>query len=199
MITAMNGSVLLRQKDNSCDKYEEEDIMDKISIKLLSVKDQDGLFDFETRNRKYFERIGLSRSDAYYERSSFVKILKELIDEQQKDAHYMYLVINEQNDIVGRVNLTDVVRGPLRKAELGYRIGEQHQGKGFATAAVRLVLMQASKVHELHRIEAGTSPQNIGSQVVLIKNGFRFAGKYSKYILQGDDWVDSLLFEKVLD
>jgi len=52
---------------------------------------------------------------------------------------------------------------------------------------------------KLHRIEAGTSPQNIGSQIVLTKNGFQFVGKYSQYILKDDGWVDSLLFEKVLD
>lgn len=173
--------------------------MDKISIKRLSLDDADSLFKFEIENRFYFNTIGLSRSDSYYNRDSFQEIIESLVGEQEKDIHYMYLIMNTQGEVIGRVNLTDVIKEPLNKAELGYRIGEKHQGKGFATAAVKLVMKQAYLVHKLHRIEAGTSPQNIGSQIVLIKNGFQFVGKYNQYILKSDDWADSLLFEKVLD
>lgn len=173
--------------------------MDKISIKRLSLDDADSLFKFEIENRSYFNTIGLYRSDSYYNRDSFQEIIESLVGEQEKDIHYMYLVMNMQGEVIGRVNLTDVIKEPLNKAELGYRIGEKHQGKGFATAAVKLVMKQAYLVHKLHRIEAGTSPQNIGSQIVLIKNGFQFVGKYNQYILKNDGWADSLLFEKVLD
>lgn len=173
--------------------------MDKISIKRLSLDDADSLFKFEIENRFYFNTIGLSRSDSYYNRDSFQEIIESLVGEQEKDIHYMYLIMNTQGEVIGRVNLTDVIKEPLNKAELGYRIGEKHQGKGFATAAVKLVMKQAYLVYKLHRIEAGTSPQNIGSQIVLIKNGFQFVGKYNQYILKSDDWADSLLFEKVLD
>ncbi|WP_313152969.1 GNAT family N-acetyltransferase [Lacrimispora sp.] len=173
--------------------------MNKVSVKLLSLDDADSLFEFEVENRSYFDTIGLSRSDAYYNRTSFQEIVENLVAEQEKDIHYMYLVVNAQGDVIGRANLTDVIKEPLCKAELGYRIGEKHQGKGFATAAVKLIIKQASLVHKLHRIEAGTSPHNVGSQIVLIKNGFQFVGKYSQYILKGDGWADSLIFEKVLD
>jgi ribosomal-protein-alanine N-acetyltransferase len=173
--------------------------VDKISIKRLSLDDADSLFKFEIENRSYFNTIGLSRSDSYYNRDSFQEIIESLVGEQEKDIHYMYLVMNTQGEVIGRVNLTDVIKEPLNKAELGYRIGEKHQGKGFATAAVKLVMKQAYLVHKLHRIEAGTSPQNIGSQIVLIKNGFHVVGKYIQYILKSDGWADSLLFEKVLD
>lgn len=173
--------------------------MNEVSVRPLSMGDADSLFDFETENRAYFERIGLPRGAAYYDRAQFQGILETLVAEQKKGLHYMYLVFNAQGMLAGRVNLTDVVGEPLRKAELGYRIGELHQGKGYATAAVRLVAEQAASVHGLHRLEAGTAPQNIGSQIVLIKNGFQFVGRYSRYAFQGDGWVDSLLFEKVLD
>ncbi len=173
--------------------------MDMISVKRLSLDDADSLFEFEVENRSYFKTIGLSRSDSYYNRDSFQKIIEKLVAEQEKDIHYMYLVMNTQGRVIGRVNLTDVMKEPFNKAELGYRIGEKHQGKGFATAAVKLIIKQACLVHKLHRIEAGTYPQNVGSQIVLIKNGFQFVGKYNQYILKSDGWADSLLFEKVLN
>lgn len=173
--------------------------MESIRIKLLTLNDTDMLFAFEKENREYFKTIGLQRVDAYYQYDSFAQIVRELICEQDKDLHYMYLVINSENNIVGRVNLTGIIQESLQKAELGYRIGREYQGNGYATSAVKLVIEKANQVHKLHRIEAGTSPQNIGSQIVLIKNGFQFVGRYNQHILQGGKWMDSLLFERVLE
>lgn len=173
--------------------------MMNLSIELLSMAHTDPLFQFETENRAYFSRIGLGRGDAYYYLQSFSQILAELTAEQEEGGHYMYVVLDSQGTVVGRVNFTDVVRGPLQKAELGYRIGESHQGKGYGTAAVALALEQARTVHGLHRIEAGTAPENTPSQHVLLKNGFRQVGVYRQYIRKGDQWADSAFFEKVLD
>lgn len=172
---------------------------DEISIKLLTVEDGDILFKFEVKNRIYFNTIGLSRNADYYNQGLFQGILEKLVANQKKDIHYMYLVLNEQGKVVGRVNLTDVIREPLCKAELGYRIDQEYQGNGYATKAIKLVITQANFEHHLHRLEAGTSTNNIGSQVVLMKNGFRLVGKYSQYIFQGDVWTDSLIYENVID
>lgn len=173
--------------------------METVSVKLLSLDDTNKLFDFEVENRLYFEAIGLSRSEAYYNYVSFEEIVKDLVKEQDLGVHFMYLITNEQDEVVGRINLTDIIKGPLNKAELGYRIGEKHQGKGYATSAAKVIISKAKMVHNLHRIEAGTSPQNIGSQIVLIKNGFQFVGKYTQYIMTKEGWTDSLLFEKIID
>lgn len=111
----------------------------------------------------------------------------------------MYLIKDNCGKIVGRVNLVSIVRGSFNKAEIGYRISEEHQGKGYSTKAVKLVLDEAANKYKLHRIEAGASPDNIGSQIVLIKNGFQFTGRYNKYIYQNEKWSDSINFEKILD
>lgn len=74
----------------------------------------------------------------------------------------------------------------------------EEQGKGYATSAVKLVLDETVNKLKLHRIEAGTSPDNIGLQIVLIKKGFQFVGRNSKYIYQNGKWQDSLNFEKIL-
>lgn len=173
--------------------------MESIRIKLLSAEDGDRLFEFEMGNRGYFESIGLPRSERYYDYNAFREIFESLLVKQQKDLHYIYLIIDAFGEVVGRVNLMDIIREPLMKAELGYRMGECHQNKGYATTAIRLMIDEAKKVHSLHRLEAGTAPQNRGSQMVLIKNNFQFVGQYHQYIRQGKDWVDSLLFERILD
>ena len=157
------------------------------------------LLKFELVNRDFFENTCLSRGDSYYEIDNFKSILEELIEEQEKRLVYMYLIYNDGNEIIGRVNLVDVKIGSFNKAELGYRIGEVHQGKGYATKAIELILEEAVNKYKFHRIEAGTSVNNIGSQIVLIKNGFQFVGKQEKYILLNGKWHDNIMFEKVLN
>jgi [ribosomal protein S5]-alanine N-acetyltransferase len=173
--------------------------MNKVTIKTLEESDTQDLFKFELKNRLFFKKMGFARDDSYYESENFKEIVKNLVKEQEKELVYMYLIKDCSGEIVGRGNLVAVVRGSFNKAELGYRIGEEHQGKGYATSAVKLVLSEAKIKHQLHRIEAGTSPDNIGSQIVLIKNGFQFTGRYNKYIYQNEKWHDSINFEKILD
>ncbi|MFT5873233.1 MAG: ribosomal-protein-alanine N-acetyltransferase [Clostridium sp.] len=173
--------------------------MSDIIIKSLEQSDALELFAFELENKLFFERIGLPRWDNYYDYNNFNIIIKGLVEEQEKGLIYMYLIMDCSRTIVGRINLTSVVRGNFNKAELGYRVGEEHQYKGYTTSAVRLVLDAAVNRHKLHRIEAGTSPDNIGSQIVLIKNGFQFTGRYSDFIYQDGKWYDSISFEKNLD
>ncbi|WMM23795.1 GNAT family protein [Tissierella sp. MB52-C2] len=173
--------------------------MTKISIKLLEQSDEKELFKFEFENRDFFESKSLSRDDSYYNFDNFKEIIKELVEEQQKDMVYMYLIMDSDKEIVGRINLVSITRGSLNKAELGYRIAEKHEGKGYATSAIKLILNEAINTHKLHKIEAGTSPDNIGSQIVLIKNGFQFTERYNQHIYQKGKWIDSINFEKILD
>lgn len=173
--------------------------MTKISIKLLEQLDENKLFKFELENRSFFESKSLGRDDSYYNFDNFKEIIKKLVEEQQKDMVYMYLIMDSDKEIVGRINLVSITRGSLNKAELGYRIAEKHQGKGYATIAIKLILNEATNAHKLHKIEAGTSPDNIGSQIVLIKNGFQFIERYNQHIYQNGRWVDSISFEKILD
>ncbi|MGL5693611.1 MAG: GNAT family N-acetyltransferase [Peptostreptococcaceae bacterium] len=169
-----------------------------ISIKLICSSCMEELFEFELQNRAFFERTCPSRGDSYYDINNFKNILEELITEQKNDLLYMYLIYNEFDEIIGRVNLVDVQRGIFNKAELGYRIGEIHQGKGYTTRAVKLILEEASSVHKLHKIEAGTSSKNTVSQSVLIKNGFELIAKQENYILLNGEWNDNIIFEKIL-
>ena len=170
-----------------------------INIRLLDQSDEEELFKFELENRAFFESKFLSRNSSYYDFNNFKTTIKELIEEQAKDLVYMYLIIDDYGKIVGRVNLVSIIRGDFNKAELGYRIAEKHQGKGYATNAVEAVLDAATNTHKLHRIEAGTSPDNIGSQIVLIKSRFQFIGRYNQYIYQDGKWNDSISFEIILD
>ena len=82
----------------------------------------------------------------------------------------------------------------------GWRFVDQRRnGRGLATTAVADVIEFAFGEAGLHRVEAGTLPDNLASQRVLEKNGFERFGLARKLLLLGDEWRDHVLFERIAD
>ncbi|MFK4728737.1 GNAT family protein [Agromyces mediolanus] len=100
--------------------------------------------------------------------------------------------------IVGRVNLSDLVRGVFLNAHLGYWIDGELQGRGLATAAVGGALHFARQAG-LHRVQAGTLVHNAASQTVLERNGFTRIGFAPRYLRIAGEWQDHVLFQRLLE
>lgn len=58
------------------------------------------------------------------------------------------------------------------RAEIGYMLDPDYQGKGIITEAIKPVLAYGFEHMKLHSIEAIIDPGNTGSAMVLEKNGF---------------------------
>lgn len=109
------------------------------------------------------------------------------------------LVITLDGVIVGRINVSDIVRGAFQSAHLGYWVGEEHNGRGIASAAVAATIALAFAEYGLHRLQAGTLLHNHGSQRVLRRNGFTEIGLAPRYLRIAGDWQDHLLFQLLAD
>jgi hypothetical protein len=79
-------------------------------------------------------------------------------------------VIWHADEVVGRVNLTNIARGVFQNASLSYWVDHRHISRGVAIAAVRFAVQRATHLG-LHRLEAGTLTHNEPSQVVLRRSG----------------------------
>jgi ribosomal-protein-alanine N-acetyltransferase len=101
--------------------------------------------------------------------------------------------------IGGTVTMSNIVRGPLQSANLGYWVAERLGGRGLATAAVGGVAELAFGELGLHRLEAGTLVDNVPSQRVLEKNGFEPIGLARRYLRIAGEWRDHLLFQRTAD
>jgi [ribosomal protein S5]-alanine N-acetyltransferase len=99
----------------------------------------------------------------------------------------------------GVIGLSDIVRGPLQRAILSYWVDERRNGRGLASSAVGAVVELAFGELGLHRLEAGTLPDNFASQRVLEKNGFERFGLARRYLLLAGEWRDHILFERNAD
>lgn len=141
----------------------------KISIKLLKEADTGELFKFESENRRFFELTVPSRGDDYYQFETFTVRNRQLIKEQVDGLSKFYLIKNDTEEIVGRINLVDIDH-KNNIADIGFRIGEEHAGNGIGNQALNLLLETSLSVK---KIRGKTTNVNHASQKVLEKNNFK--------------------------
>lgn len=156
-----------------------------ISIERLKMEDIEELYLFESKNRTYFEQTVPTRGEDYYHHETFMRKNIALLEEQAREESYFFL-IKEGKSIIGRINLIDIDK-QQKKADLGYRIGAEHLGKGIASLAL-VLLLQTISWEEINQVNAKTTANNIASQKVLEKNGFqKVQAKEEAYYIDGEN------------
>ncbi|MFG2332451.1 GNAT family N-acetyltransferase [Streptomyces sp. NPDC048604] len=140
-------------------------------LQRLRADHAPALLAFERENRAYFARSVPDRGDAYF--AEFADRHQALLDEQATGRIHFHVLVAEEGEVLGRVNLVDVEDG---SAELGYRIAEKAAGRGLATAAVRRLAELARASYGLTRLTARTTLDNPGSRAVLTRTGFVSTG-----------------------
>ena len=90
---------------------------------------------------------------------------------EQWDWYAMWIIENEDGIRVGDLCFKGYEEG--KNPEIGYGIDDEFQGKGYATEAVKLALEWAFSHPGVAAVEAETDPDNIASQKVLAKCGFK--------------------------
>jgi ribosomal-protein-serine acetyltransferase len=81
-----------------------------------------------------------------------------------------------------------------RATSIGYWLGEQHQGKGTMTRAVRALINHAFSVWELNRVEIRAAPHNVRSRAVAERLGFVEEGTLSQAERIGDRYLDNVVY-----
>ncbi|MER7898196.1 GNAT family N-acetyltransferase [Streptomyces sp. NPDC096046] len=144
-----------------------------VTLEPLRAGHADALLAFERENRAYFARTVPDRGDAFFTPEGFAARLGALLDEQHARVCRFHVVLGEDGEVIGRVNLVDLADG---SAELGYRVGERAAGRGVATAAVAQVCRLAVTDYGLTSLTAVTTLDNPASLRVLARSGFTRVG-----------------------
>ncbi|WP_369293394.1 N-acetyltransferase [Alkalihalophilus pseudofirmus] len=95
-----------------------------ISLEKLRSVDDETLFEFEVKNRKYFERMVPTRGGDYYTFDTFKLRHHLLLEEQAKGESYYYLIKDHSGLILGRINVVDIDK-ERKLGYIGYRVGEE--------------------------------------------------------------------------
>lgn len=94
----------------------------------------------------------------------------------------------------GEINMSNVHRGPLQSAYVGYWIDRDQAGHGYMPESVVLVLQFAFEQLGLHRVQISIIPRNAASRRVVEKLGLRDEGTALRYLEINGVWEDHVRY-----
>ena len=96
----------------------------------------------------------------------------------------------EDGALVGFINVSEIIRGSLSSAFLGYGGIAGFAGRGYMSEGMELVLREAFTTLRLHRLEANIQPGNLPSIALAERAGFVREGFSERYLKVGGRWRD---------
>ncbi|HEU5429707.1 MAG TPA: GNAT family protein [Actinocrinis sp.] len=174
-------------------------LADGVVMRPAALADAEGLAAAYVRNRQHLAPWEPVRSEEFFTVHGQASQLNLDLDNRRAGRSARWLLADQSGGIVGSFNLSGIVAGPFRSGNLGYWVDSGLTGRGLATAAVRLVCHLADAELSLHRIQAGTLLNNVGSQRVLIKSGFEPFGVAPRYLHVAGRWQDVRIFQHILN
>ena len=109
----------------------------------------------------------------------------------QRDDHEGFVIcLNDTDEIVGVINVNNVVKGAFRSASVGYYASQAHAGRGYMREGLMHVKRHAFRELGLHRIEANIQPDNTASIRLVRGCGFRREGLSPQFLYVNGAWRD---------
>lgn len=102
----------------------------------------------------------------------------------------LFLCRKSDHAILGSFSLSNINRGILQTAQLGYWIGLPHARQGYMRAGLPLLVRHAFGTLKLHRLEACIQLDNEASRKLLIGAGFQLEGVARGFARLRGKWVD---------
>lgn len=172
----------------------------RLYIRALSEVDAPKLLELRLANRSFLTPWEPQRADGFWTLEAQLAEIERGVVQAAADQGFAFgIFLNHSEEMVGRVALSNVVRGAWHNATLGYFVGQEHNGKGYATEAVGLSLRFAFEEAKLHRVQAGVIPRNVGSIKVLERAGFRLEGLALNYLNINGTWEDHRIYAITLE
>lgn len=173
-----------------------------VTLRPLRRGDRDEFIALRSRNADWLRPWdptvppgGSPRRDIAADFRGYVRALTA----EARSGSGLSLAIVVDDAIVGLVSASSIVEGALRSGSIGYWVGREVAGRGFAPTAVALLadhLLDANG-RALHRIQLEIRPDNAASLVVAAKLGLREEGLRRAYLHIDGAWRDHRTFAVV--
>lgn len=108
-----------------------------------------------------------------------------------------------QERLVGIISLEDITRNiracRMDVAEMGYWLNPEFHGQGIMTEVGKAVLEFGFNQLNLHKVKISHISENIASQRVIEKLGFRFVGEKKEDVFRFEKWWNKKIYEIIID
>ncbi len=169
-------------------------------LQLVAIDERyaDRVYKYYERNKQSFEKVMPLPQPNFYSPEFHQQLLREQTAAMQEGKLlkiYLFLETDkEQATIIGDISFNHILRGPLQSCFLGYKLDENHRGKGYMFEALKLLIEFGFKALKLHRIEANIMPFNSKSIELAEKIGFKKEGFSPDYLKINGKWENHLRY-----
>ena len=168
-----------------------------VSIRVVRMKDAKKLEQLILGNREWlrpWEATNPNGPNSFQIRAQVRGLLRQMRDHQG-----LPFVIEYQGNIVGQLNVSNMLFGSVSSAILGYWIAPEFAGRQITPTAVALAIDYLLSVVGLHRVEIDIRPENKASLRIVEKLGLRFEGTKERFIHINGEWCDHYIFAVTIE
>ncbi len=120
--------------------------------RLVEPEDAVRLADLVRRNRSYLAPWEPLRPESYFTVEGQRDVVAQSLERYAGRVQVPCVILDEENEVVGRINLNNVVRAAFQSASVGYWVAEEATGRGLARGAVAEIVDLGFNAQGLHRL-----------------------------------------------
>jgi ribosomal-protein-alanine N-acetyltransferase len=167
------------------------------TTRLITLGDASVLAELVRANRDFLAPWEPVRGGEYFTVDGQRAIIRGDLEQYERGSKLPHVVLDNAGRVIGRITLNGIVRSCFQSCSMGYWVSASHNGRGFATEAVREMVRVAFEELGLHRVQAETMLHNVRSQRVLERNGFVRFGMAPAYLKIAGRWQDHAMYQVV--
>ena len=131
-----------------------------------------------------------------HSKTDIINFIKSKKNSKTEKVYGIFLLNKNKKIHIGNIKL-----GPIdirhKNALISYFIGEKkYWKKNITTMAIKKLLLIAKQKHKLKKIYAGFYSNNIGSEKVLKKNGFKKEAHFKNQLIYKNKRIDHIYYGK---
>lgn len=164
----------------------------RVSLRVLRVSDAGRLQQLLRDNRSWLQRWEATHPGGQSAEPGSVPLRSSIraLRRGMREGRGVPFGVCYDDELVGQLSISDIARGAVQSAQIGYWISETHAGRGIIPTAVALAIDCAFMQLGLHRIEICLRPENDASRRVVEKLELRYEGRRLRYIYIDGAWRD---------
>lgn len=166
----------------------------EILLKKLNVNDYSDEYLIWMNDKKVHEFTEQKYSN--HSKIDIINFLKSKQNSKNEKIYGIFIKNKNKKNHIGNIKL-----GPIefihKHSLISYFIGEKKfWGKNVTTIAIKKLLIIAKKKYKLKKIFAGFYSNNVGSEKVLKKNGFKKEAHFKNHLIYKKKRIDHIFYGK---
>ncbi len=164
-------------------------------LRLGTEADVPEILKYYIKNKDHFASTDPPKPPGFYTENFWHGKIKKAQEEYQSQKSFRFFMFSKvnQSEVIGVVNLTQIVQSPFYACYLGYGISREYEGKGMMFEILKPTIQYAFEKIKMHRIMANHLTHNQRSARLLKRLGFEVEGVAKKYLLINGEWRDHVL------